>query len=995
MAKLLDHLQEKQTTWPIQIIQHAISLLSNVPLRILDWNKLVEIQPKPVKPVFMPKQNEVSDTLYEPEWVTVPRTIHPLADYLRRSSPEWKAFGRLLYRYWLNGAKSKTVGPEKYFHDEMKVAATKLELGEQTQWYLIGGPVFTYPLHEGPGEKFTERVTKFVDEVLNAYEDVSHSLDEHEMVLRGRSTGWLYEDCLKDDTEFLGKVFEAILNAECDLCTDNTIKNSEVNNLAQAAYFLFKHLRSLTVDVPSLDRLESATFLLGRGSPVLGLVATPHNGVWNLALRQISDPGPRRLTLSFSADVDAESAENAEIAVTKAFGERSQAYAYRYHGYAGQKVKRLSRWLHNEFGIISADIEGMGSSQAAEKAWKEAKTHREEALETKYRELCRRIAELFNADVVSIFFFDHAGNKLEAKKVFFPLDLEESTRERWKKVEHDLMEKAANNQVKRLKSIAYRAADTKAVQFVPEHHPKKGDENPADRQVLNPYPAEYERKSAIAVPMLINGLLFGVLEIDGFSLNQFRQDNIHLAEEIADIIGPFLYQREVLAALSAMNAVVLDENRTDDQRYREVCRQAARVFLAEASALFMPPLGTTEDLVLELGAWHNRSDWDKYFEDNVDKYYLTKSMQDSPVIHFLTSQHADIFNRVSLQDWETMNPGWTERSPLRKYTMLHYSYLTIVPVRDPRSGKKLCALSIYHSDKNQEARHLPLEKRWTPVAEFMSYYVAVAVAAVHTRRDVEQKMLQLMGHEINALTNNLSRKTKAMADTLKGELPKQQKQKFERLNTEMNSSLRFMQRFTKLYRTDPFRKLVASGRDPVEYLIVEDTGLFETEPEIVDLGIFVENIIEPYETTTRVINKQLEAFKGLKVALRKQAFEVVLRNLLDNADKYTPRDKSFSVIGTINDQAMHISVVNQGRCLADRREELRIFEYGFRGSNTSTEDPGGTGLGLNVVRTICRMLGIVLLDEIKHIPEGELELQCSFTFTLKLRKERFPTSRSE
>ncbi len=79
------------------------------------------------------------------------------------------------------------------------------------------------------------------------------------------------------------------------------------------------------------------------------------------------------------------------------------------------------------------------------------------------------------------------------------------------------------------------------------------------------------------------------------------------------------------------------------------------------------------------------------------------------------------------------------------------------------------------------------------------------------------------------------------------------------------------------------------------------------------------------------------------------AFKQVLRNLLDNACKYSPRGGRIRVSIGHTEKAVTIAVEDQGPGVpADEREH--IFEKFYRSSCQSTESRGGTGLGLYLSR---------------------------------------------
>lgn len=89
-----------------------------------------------------------------------------------------------------------------------------------------------------------------------------------------------------------------------------------------------------------------------------------------------------------------------------------------------------------------------------------------------------------------------------------------------------------------------------------------------------------------------------------------------------------------------------------------------------------------------------------------------------------------------------------------------------------------------------------------------------------------------------------------------------------------------------------------------------------------------------------------------------ERIEEVLLNLLDNAVKYTPRDKPARVRlrGQVTDDEVIVSVTDMGQGIA-LREQQRIFERFHRLDNSAARRTQGAGLGLYICRAIIEAHG--------------------------------------
>ncbi len=131
------------------------------------------------------------------------------------------------------------------------------------------------------------------------------------------------------------------------------------------------------------------------------------------------------------------------------------------------------------------------------------------------------------------------------------------------------------------------------------------------------------------------------------------------------------------------------------------------------------------------------------------------------------------------------------------------------------------------------------------------------------------------------------------------------------------------------------------------------------------------------------VEADLGSAKGSSVAtihVDEEAFQRAVRNLLDNAMKYSPVCRTVWVNGAIEDHRVLISVRDQGMGIgAD--EKRAIFQKFVRGQAAKSAGIKGTGIGLAMVRQICEAMG------------GEIRLQSepgvgsTFTIVLPLAED--------
>jgi signal transduction histidine kinase len=87
-----------------------------------------------------------------------------------------------------------------------------------------------------------------------------------------------------------------------------------------------------------------------------------------------------------------------------------------------------------------------------------------------------------------------------------------------------------------------------------------------------------------------------------------------------------------------------------------------------------------------------------------------------------------------------------------------------------------------------------------------------------------------------------------------------------------------------------------------------------------------------------------------------EAFRRAIRNLLENAVKYSPECKTVWVDGVVNDHEVSISVRDQGMGI-DPKERREIFHKFVRGAAAKKAGIKGTGIGLSMVHQTSRAFG--------------------------------------
>jgi len=158
-----------------------------------------------------------------------------------------------------------------------------------------------------------------------------------------------------------------------------------------------------------------------------------------------------------------------------------------------------------------------------------------------------------------------------------------------------------------------------------------------------------------------------------------------------------------------------------------------------------------------------------------------------------------------------------------------------------------------------------------------------------------------------------------------------------------------------------------------------DAGLLRLEPQPVRLPRLVKKVTDDIARRTQKHRFLIDFPKHFPIVdADPNRIEQVLRNLLDNAVKYSPQGGLVVVRGEVREDDVVISVADQGVGIAPDHLN-RLFEKFFRVRSALGRHVVGSGLGLPIARTIVESHGGRIWAE------SQLGQGSTFYFTLPLR----------
>ena len=173
----------------------------------------------------------------------------------------------------------------------------------------------------------------------------------------------------------------------------------------------------------------------------------------------------------------------------------------------------------------------------------------------------------------------------------------------------------------------------------------------------------------------------------------------------------------------------------------------------------------------------------------------------------------------------------------------------------------------------------------------------------------------------------------------------------EEINIEPETQREFLQFIDE--ECDVLQTLI---HDLLESSII-DAGLLRLEPQPVQLPRLAKNVTDDIARRTKIHRFLLDFPEHFPILdADPDRIVQVLRNLLDNAVKYSPDGGLIVVRGEVREEEVVVSVADQGVGLTPEHLN-RLFEKFFRAESLLGRHVVGSGLGLPISRTIVESHG--------------------------------------
>ena len=147
-------------------------------------------------------------------------------------------------------------------------------------------------------------------------------------------------------------------------------------------------------------------------------------------------------------------------------------------------------------------------------------------------------------------------------------------------------------------------------------------------------------------------------------------------------------------------------------------------------------------------------------------------------------------------------------------------------------------------------------------------------------------------------------------------------------------------------------------------------------PEWIDLDEFLNHLLQNLRKSYPDERLIFPTTSNLRMRSDKNALEIILRNLIDNAFKYGDKEAPVELSLLKGHGSLSLSVINKGESISTE-EQVRIFQKFYRSGSEETRKEAGTGLGLYLAKEFAQLNGHNLIIDASFSGGAKFDLNIS------------------
>jgi len=496
------------------------------------------------------------------------------------------------------------------------------------------------------------------------------------------------------------------------------------------------------------------------------------------------------------------------------------------------------------------------------------------------------------------------------------------------------------------KGLAGWAARNRESLIVPDARVDERHFKQVDRQT------GLELRSFLSIPLWAKEKVIGVLQVMDTEVGRFDEIDLELLEplaasaaiaiENAQLYEQIKHRNEELLALNAI-ATTISESPDLDRILNSSLEKVLEVMEMDGGGVLL--FGKDEEDSLELAAHRGFS---PESVKELKTYRVTDGMIGQALASGQSFMVTNALNNLPSQ------LGIVRREP--------FHTVACAPIKS--KNRVLGMLGVFSRDPRQ------LSSQQVQLLTNIGNQVGVAIENVRLVKEAsEVELLQELNRLRSELIANVSHELRSPLGLIKVLCTSLL---MDDVEIDQETQLQFLQGIDQ--ETDTLEAIVNNLLD----LSRVESEKLRLDKRPTDLGQLTKEIIKVIKMNTQSSKHRfVQDFpaRPLMATVDARSISQVLRNLLNNAVKYSPEGGVITVQGRGDDEQCLIGVNDQGIGIPPEDWE-RIFEHFYRVDNESTQNIGGVGLGL----AVCR--GIVEAHDGRIWVESTLGSGSTFYFTL-------------
>lgn len=512
------------------------------------------------------------------------------------------------------------------------------------------------------------------------------------------------------------------------------------------------------------------------------------------------------------------------------------------------------------------------------------------------------------------------------------------------------MTSIAAGQDTRQASISYRSIDTQLTQVCDFYDQETNEAIPSDQTLSFPRDVQSNwGRSACASPIIINGQTWGAVELISDRPWTFYVQVVKKLEELCSLVGPFFYYQGLLASLSDIYRLIVDQNLVFNQKVHQVCKILPDLFMADSAAIYFR---RQENTFTPFAAIF-REDLDPYLDGGGSERRGTKAFESSL-----------LENIAVIEDFVIGEPPFDASffalSKDEFFSKRIGHRLLAIPLADvsDNRGNPVFGLITLLLNPRRFKESVISSDEISSAYEFLKGYLTVAFQMVYASYVWEGSTRSYLSHEVTRLAIEFeSRLSRAREATRRLRLDESQnaiRYRIAQSLSDLESNLKDLEHFNAIFksisvieRSDPLVAAAKRLRETERHKRVETIYLREITNEI-----FLSRQTQSQKFHIKIVN-DIVSTMGVRMSARN--LREALGNLADNAIKYAQPSSTIEVKAYLTPRGeISLVIANLGPPMTEE-ERRRVFEEGFRAQYAYEKGIPGMGRGLSYAREIIRI----------------------------------------